>query len=608
MKRILFAIFIFTFLFLGASPLIPQNKIFFGAEPALAGEPTTVYFFWGDGCPHCDEEKPFLERMEEKYSELEVEMMEVWSNRENAELFQKMASAYNTQARGVPATFIGGFNPIIGYSERMNGDIEKKIADCIENGCPDPGVKAGIADRTNISEKGETETDTTSEPESNEEKNESEQTEAAAENNAQQQEEVCLHFFYKDDCPQCQSLLENNLLEELEEKYSIDIKRHNINLEEEDQLYQVFKSNYGLSSGAYPIVFLEDRYYMGESSIRKNLEDHIIKCQEEGCSCAMEEIEGITPSMPGRSDFTPEEKQVVDIPVIGTVDLSDAPLFLSTGLIAFVDGFNPCSLWLISFLLGIVIYTRSRKKTLLVGLTFLVITTAAYGLFMAGLLNVFSYTNYKNWIQTGVALIALTFALVNIKDYFWYKKGISFTISDKYKPKIFKNVRNIMKGERSTWGMVVGTAGLALGVVLVELPCTTQFPMIWTNLLAQYDVTTATFLLLLLMYLVIYMLDEMIVVGGAALTLKTSKFEEKHGRMLKLIGGVIMLSLAIVMLVDPDAMNRVRASLLIFGGSIAASFLIMLIHRRLLPRFGIKIGTEKDLAPAEEQIETDENK
>jgi hypothetical protein len=156
--------------------------------------------------------------------------------------------------------------------------------------------------------------------------------------------------------------------------------------------------------------------------------------------------------------------------------------------------------------------------------------------------------------------------------------------------------------------MVVGTAGLALGVVLVELPCTAGFPVVWTNLLAQYQVTTPTFLLLLLLYLGIYMLDEMIVVGGAALTLKAGNFEEKHGRMLKLVGGVIMLSLAIVMLVDPEIMNRIETSLLIFGGSIAASFLIMLVHRRVLPRFGIKIGTEKDLAPEEEQTETDENK
>src|SRR6056297_1797130 len=109
MKKVLFATFIFTFLFLVSSSLIPQDKTPFGAEPALAEEPTTIYFFWGDGCPHCAKEKPFLEQMEEKYPELKVEMLEIYKNQENGKLFQKMASAYNTQARGVPATFIGDF-------------------------------------------------------------------------------------------------------------------------------------------------------------------------------------------------------------------------------------------------------------------------------------------------------------------------------------------------------------------------------------------------------------------------------------------------------------------------------------------------------------------
>ncbi|MFW5888654.1 MAG: glutaredoxin family protein, partial [Patescibacteria group bacterium] len=251
MKKILFAIFIFAFLFLGANSLISQGKAPLGAEPALAAEPTTVYFFWGEGCPHCAEEKSFLEDMEEEYPDLEVKMFETWNDQENAQLFREMAAAYNTQARGVPATFIGDSDPIVGYNKRMADDIEEKISDCIENGCPNPGVKAGIKEENK--------------------KNPSGSETSSKEENEKNKHETCVHFFYKDDCSQCQSLLEKDLLEELEEKYNIDIKRYNINLEEEDQLYQVFKSNYGLSSGAYPIVFLEDRYYMGESSIRKNL-------------------------------------------------------------------------------------------------------------------------------------------------------------------------------------------------------------------------------------------------------------------------------------------------------------------------------------------------
>jgi thiol-disulfide isomerase/thioredoxin len=598
MKKIIITTFVLALFLAGLNFLNFMGKNSFKIKRVSAEELTTVYFFWGEGCPHCEKEKPFLEKLEEEHSDLKVEMFETWKNAENAKLLQKVAEAYGVKARGVPVTFIGNHEPVVGFSEGMKPEIEDKIKTCLEQGCVDPGEKAGIVEqKRKPSVKGE----------SGGRKSSLEQKMSIASEKKTQPKEVCLHFFYKDDCPQCQALLEKDLLEELENQYEIDIKRHNINKEESNELYQTFKENYGLSSGAYPIVFLDDKYYLGEKSIRDNLEERIIECQQKGCDCPMERLDGITPSVPSSSDFTPEDSEKVSLPLFGDINLSGIPLFVSTGLIAFVDGFNPCSLWLISFLLGIVIYTGSRKKILLVGTTFLVVTTAAYGFFMAGLLNVFMYIGYLTWIQVGVALIALIFALVNIKDYFWYKKGLSFTISDKYKPKIFKNIRGLMKGERSTWSMMVGTAGLALGVVLVELPCTAGFPMVWTNLLAQYEVSAVTFVLLLLLYLLIYMIDEMIVVGGAALTLKAGKFEEKHGRALKLIGGMIMLSLASVMLINPELMNDIGVSVLIFAGSIAASFLIMFIHRKILPKFDIKIGTEKNLVP-EEESETDKGK
>lgn len=100
----------------------------------------TVYFFWGDGCPHCAAEKPFLEEMESKYPEVEVKMFETWKDPENAALFQKVAEAYDTTARGVPTTFIGEEH-WIGYAGYMGEEMEQKIKDCIENGCPNPGDK-----------------------------------------------------------------------------------------------------------------------------------------------------------------------------------------------------------------------------------------------------------------------------------------------------------------------------------------------------------------------------------------------------------------------------------------------------------------------------------
>lgn len=102
---------------------------------------TVVYFFWGEGCPHCAEQKPWLEELEEEHSDLEVKMFETYNNRENAQLFQEMARAYGIQARGVPATFIGDLDPIVGFSERAKPSIEDKIQTCLDEGCIDPGSK-----------------------------------------------------------------------------------------------------------------------------------------------------------------------------------------------------------------------------------------------------------------------------------------------------------------------------------------------------------------------------------------------------------------------------------------------------------------------------------
>lgn len=102
-----------------------------------------VYFFWGDGCPHCEEQKPFLEELESKYPEVEVKSFETWKNPENAKLFQEVAKAYDTTARGVPATFIGD-EFWVGFADYMGEEMEQKVLYCIENDCVNPGDKLSI--------------------------------------------------------------------------------------------------------------------------------------------------------------------------------------------------------------------------------------------------------------------------------------------------------------------------------------------------------------------------------------------------------------------------------------------------------------------------------
>ncbi len=534
------------------------------AGSTKAQNKTTIYFFWGEGCPHCASQKEFIDQWEDKYPELEVKKINAWENEESAQLYEQMAKSYGIEARGVPATFIGDHDPIIGFAEYIAGDIEEKIVDCIENGCIDPGEKAGV--------------DTNQQSQ-------------------QQTNEVCLHFFYQEDCDQCRNV--ESLLADLEKEYQINISRYNV--DQDKELYQQFKETYGLAGAAHPIIFIGERYLIGESGIKDYLEREILLCQDQRCQCPVEEIQAYTPALPKKGDADPEKEYQVNVPILGEVNISEMSLPVMTGLISFVDGFNPCSLWLITFLLGIVIHTGSRKKIVLVGLTFLLVTSFIYALFMVGLLKVFTYVGYMDWIKIVIALVALIFASVNIKDYFWYKKGVSLTISDKFKPKIFSQIRGIMN-KKSDLGMMAGTVVLAIGVALVELPCTAGFPVIWTSILADRNVVGSAFYGLLIIYILVYLLDELIVFGSIALTLRVSAFEEKHGRTLKLIGGMIMMSLAVTLLTKPELMESVSGTLVVFGAALGLSFLILIVHRKFLPNLGVEIGTE-NLASEDEQIE-----
>ena len=203
----------------------------------------------------------------------------------------------------------------------------------------------------------------------------------------------------------------------------------------------------------------------------------------------------------------------------------------------------------------------SRKKIFIIGLTFISVTALVYVLFIAGLFTVLTVVSFMGWIQVAVALLALFFAAVNIKDYFWYKEGLSFTISDEKKPGLYKRMRRVMQAGDSMGALIIATIGLAAGVSLVEFSCTAGFPVLWTNLVTAQNVTPLVFALLLLLYMVIYQIDELAIFMAAVATMRATKLEEKHGRILKLFSGMLMLILAATMLVNPKLMNDLWGSL-----------------------------------------------
>jgi cytochrome c biogenesis protein CcdA len=157
-------------------------------------------------------------------------------------------------------------------------------------------------------------------------------------------------------------------------------------------------------------------------------------------------------------------------------------------------------------------------------------------------------------VRVLVAIIAITAGLINIKDLFWFKKGVSLSIDDKHKPKLYEKMRRIVH-ERETSIAIAGTITLAVFVNFIELLCTAGLPAIYTNILTLNKLHWLQYYLYLILYNVIYVVPLMIIVGVFVLTMGRHKFTESQGKILKLISGLLMLALGIIMLIKPELLS-----------------------------------------------------
>ncbi len=411
-------------------------------------------------------------------------------------------------------------------------------------------------------------------------------------------DQVDIYMFWGDGCPHCAKA--KPYFEGLA-KDNPQIVLHFFevwNDKSNRDYFITFSQSHGFEPTGVPTIFIGDQYWVGfNDQIQTEIGEAVKKCFIDTCQdpalivgarqdqVQPEPVPTPNPVLPGNSAIT--------VPLLGSINLEHQSLFVSTLLIALVDGVNPCSIWVLTMLLALTLHTGSRKKIVIIGLIFITVTALIYALFILGLFSIMSVLPFRGIIQVIVAIIAVIFGIINIKDYFWYKEGISLTIADENKPGLYRKMRKAVDAKDSFWGLAGATVVLAAGVSLVEFSCTAGFPVLWTNLIHSQQVPWITFAILLLLYMVIYQLDELIIFFTAVFTLKATKLEEKEGRILKLIGGVLMFTLASVMLIKPEWMSNLTGSLYVFGIAFGAIILILVLHRILLPRMGIRIGSEK---------------
>ncbi|MDE3224981.1 MAG: NrdH-redoxin [Nitrospirota bacterium] len=234
----------------------------------------------------------------------------------------------------------------------------------------------------------------------------------------------------------------------------------------------------------------------------------------------------------------------------GRLSAKDMGLPTFTLALGLLDGFNPCAMWVLLFLLSLLVNLRDRWKMFIIAGTFVAVSGLVYFAFMAAWLNVFVLVGLSRASEVVLGGIAVMIGAINVKDFWAFRRGMTLGIPEAAKPGLYAGIRKVLSAERLPEALAA-VALLACLVNVIELLCTAGFPAVYTRVLTLHQLPWWEYYGYLALYNVAYVLDDSLMVAIAVFTLSHSKLQEKTGRWLKLVSGVVMLGLGLLLVVAP---------------------------------------------------------
>jgi len=272
-------------------------------------------------------------------------------------------------------------------------------------------------------------------------------------------------------------------------------------------------------------------------------------------------------------------ENIIDTP-FGKINVSSLSLPILTIVLGGLDSFNPCAFFILIFLLNLLLYARSRRRMLLIGGVFIFFSGLLYAIFMFILFEAFLLNREHVGIITIIAgSLALVLGVVNIKDFFFFKKGASLSIPDDKKPGIYKQMRNLVRNPRVS-AAIIGTIVLAGTVNFYELLCTLGLPLVFTQKLALYDMSAIEYYTYIFFYNVVYVIPLIIIVLIFVFTLGKRKLTEWHGQVMKLVTGIMLASFGILFLTNYKLLENIVTPILLLVFSLVTTAVISTIWKK----------------------------
>lgn len=357
--------------------------------------------------------------------------------------------------------------------------------------------------------------------------------------------EMTVHFFYLPTCPHCaeQKPIINELIAEMP---NVSFIMHDASTAEGSKLFYEMASEAGmdLSNLGVPTTFVGKKPLVGVHS-KQEIKDEIIYCQNNCIGEEIEQKETVQSTTTGLKEF--------DLPFLGRTDLTSVSLPVLAVVLGLIDGFNPCAMWVLVYLIALLMNVNDKKKFWLIIGTFILSSGILYFLFMTAWLNVFLLIGYVRIVTILIGITALGGGILSIKEYLTTQGSLTCKVGDENSHKKTTDKINQIISAPLSIGVFISIVILAFVVNSVEFVCSSAIPAIFTQILAISDITDLERYGYILLYDLFFMLDDLIIFGLAALAVST--FGEKYAKYCKLIGGALMLILGLILVFAPHLLR-----------------------------------------------------
>ena len=364
-------------------------------------------------------------------------------------------------------------------------------------------------------------------------------------------EKTNLYLFYSKDCSHCKAMREylNSIKDDYDylniiEKEVIDNKtNYNLMIRVKDKME--------VNSQNVPFAVIGTRYFIGYNEDITDKIKTTIESKKETRDIVYEVENNIDNGEIVTVGYG--DDNIFTLPLFGKIDAKKVSLPIISIVIGAIDGFNPCAMWVLIFLISMLIGIKNKKRMLALGITFLTTSALVYLLFMVAWLNIALSLTQIMWVRILIALVALIGGIVNIRSYIKAIKDKDSgceVVDNKKRKKIMDRVKKFTT-EKSFILAIIGVIALAISVNLIELACSAGLPLIFTQILALNSLSGFEYALYLFLYILFFLLDDLIIFIIAMITFKVTGISTKYTKYSHLIGGIIMLLIGILMAFKP---------------------------------------------------------